>query len=111
MFTGNWLNYLLIDPYKLRRKKYLLLVLLVFALFIFVAFTEGMHMGRGGDFTVFWFAGKNFIEHNDLYSRIGGAERYIYPPFAAMLFQLLAIFSLKTSAVIYTFINLLLYLF
>ena len=67
-------------------------------------------MGPMGDANVFWNAGKNFFLGNDLYSGIGGAGRYIYPPFAAMLFQPLGLFSMKVAAGIITFFNLVLFL-
>src|SRR5207248_4459613 len=37
-----------------------------------------------------------------------GARRYIYPPFAAMVFQLFAVFPLPIAAEILSFLNLLL---
>ncbi len=107
----NWLRYLYIDTQKIKERNYFLILLGMFVLFVAIAFVEGLQIGLGGDFTVFWYAGQNFSNANNLYSRIGGAERYIYPPFAAMLFQALAIFPLKVAAVIYTFVNLLLYVY
>lgn len=107
----NWLRYLYIDTQRIKERNYFLILLGMFVLFVAIAFVEGLQIGLGGDFTVFWYAGQNFSNGNDLYSRIGGAERYIYPPFAAMLFQALAIFPLKVAAVIYTFVNLLLYVY
>ncbi len=110
-FLLHWIKYLCIEPIHLKRKSYLITILGIGVLFIIISILEGLNVGQGGDFTVFWYAGKNFSEGNDLYSRIGGAERFIYPPFAAMLFQLLALFPLKFAAIIYTFFNLLLYVF
>jgi hypothetical protein len=82
---------------------------LVFALLgiiIFVSIQKGANMaGTGGDFAVFWWAGKNFLAGNDLYSNIGGAERYIYPPFAAMWFQLFGINSLQGAGTCWAFAN------
>lgn len=101
----------LIDRNKLRDKKYFLFIGIIFILMIFISFKVGFKVNLEGDFTAFWFAGKNFFLHNDLYSQIGGAKRYIYPPFAAMLFQLLALFPLNVAASILTFINLSLFLF
>ena len=73
-----------------------------------------MNMGNGlklqADFTVFWQAGKNFSSNLGLYERIGGAERFIYPPFAAMLFQVFGLFSLQTAGTIWAFVNLLMWL-
>ena len=108
MIKPSWLRFLLIDPVKLKGKKYLLAVLGIFLLLVFLAIRVGIKIGPWADSNVFWNAGKNFFLRNDLYFGIGGAQRYIYPPFAAMLFQLLAIFPLKVAATLLAFFNLLL---
>ena len=54
--------------------------------------------GIGTDFHVFWQAGYNFAHGVPLYSPLPGARRFIYPPFAAQVFQLFGIFPLKTAA-------------
>ena len=105
------LKTLLIHPNKFKDKRYLLFLCLAFILFVCISIKEGLKVGIGGDFNVFWTSGKNFFLHNDLYSQIGGAKRYIYPPFAAMLFQFLAIFPMNVAASMLSFINLLLFLF
>lgn len=61
------------------------------------------------DFNVFWQAGKNYGDGVSLYQQIGGACRYIYPPFAAMLFRFFSLFSLQTAAAIYCFVNFILW--
>ncbi|MFM2285511.1 MAG: hypothetical protein RLZZ543_1008 [Bacteroidota bacterium] len=94
---------------KLRSPLYLSWLLLVLAAFVFVAFRMGSTLQLQADFTVFWQAGINFHNGVELYSRIGGAERYIYPPFAAMLFQVLALFPLKVAGSIWAFFNLLMW--
>lgn len=111
MFKLSWLKALLINPGKLKDKKYLLFLFAVFFLFVLFSIYVGKRMGITGDFAVFWYAGKNFFDGNDLYSGIGGACRYIYPPFAAMLFQVFIFFPMNVSAGVFTFINLLLFLF
>lgn len=52
----------------------------------------------GTDFHVFWQAGYDFSHGLPLYHRLPGARAFIYPPFAAQVFQLLGIFPLKTAA-------------
>jgi len=104
-------KYLLIDRKRLSDKKYLLPWLALFIFMLVYSIINSNHIGMDSDFNVFWTAGQNFSSGADLYSRIGGAERYIYPPFAAMLFQLFALFPLKVAASIYTFINFLLFIF
>ena len=56
----------------------------VLVFMVVYSITNGMRVGLASDFNVFWNAGKNFASGADMYSRVGGAERYIYPPFAAM---------------------------
>ena len=108
MIKPSWLRFLLINPDKLKDKKYLFAVIGIFLLLVFLAIRVGIKVGPWADSNVFWNAGKNFFLRNDLYSGIGGAQRYIYPPFAAMLFQILAIFPMKVASILLTFFNLLL---
>lgn len=98
---------LFIDFDKLRSAKYISLISLFVIGFCVLSIIVGRDISLQADFTVFWQAGKNYINGVSLYSRIGGAERYIYPPFAAMCFQLLALFSLHQAAALYCFCNLL----
>lgn len=71
----------------------------------FASYKIGATSSISSDFNAFWQAGKNYGDGIPLYSQIGGASRYIYPPFAAMLFRLLALFSLQTAGAIFCFIN------
>jgi hypothetical protein len=104
------LPYLLIQPEKLKFTWYKALLAGAFALFIFISMNMGNGLKLQADFTVFWQAGKNFSNNLGLYERIGGAERFIYPPFAAMLFQVFGLFSLQTAGSIWAFVNLLMWL-
>lgn len=70
----------------------------------------GGEIRYNSDFTVFWQAGINFSNGSSLYKQIGGAERYIYPPFAAMLFQVFGLFTLHNAARLFCFVNFLLWL-
>ena len=110
MSTGGTLEYFLIEKKRLRDWRFILLYAAVLVFMVVYSITNGMRVGMASDFNVFWNAGKNFASGADMYSRVGGAERYIYPPFAAMLFQFFALFPLKMAASIYTFINFLLFL-
>jgi hypothetical protein len=60
----------------------------------------------GTDFHVFWQAGYNFAHGLPLYDRVAGARTFIYPPFAAQAFQLLAVFPMKVSAGLFYLANL-----
>ncbi len=77
-------------------------LLIIFSL---LSYSIGKGVAIDGDFTVFWQAGTNFINNLPLYARIGGAERFIYPPFAAMCFQLFALVGLHQAAAIFCFCN------
>lgn len=57
--------------------------------------------GVGTDFHVFWQAGYDFAHGLPLYQPLPGARHFNYPPFAAQVFQTLALFPLKTAAGIF----------
>src|SRR5262245_17253981 len=66
---------------------------------------RGQHIG--GDFHVFWQAGRNFAPGAPLYhDSVPGARQLKYPPFAAMAFTPLALFSLPVAAVLVSLLNL-----
>lgn len=106
----NILPYLLIQPDKLRFAWYKVSVAAAIIVFVFISIKIGSGLKLQADFTVFWQAGINFSNNLGLYERIGGAERFIYPPFAAMLFQVFGLFSLQTAGAIWAFLNLLMWL-
>jgi len=63
----------------------------------------------GGDFHVFWQAGRNFATGAPLYhGELPGARKFIYPPFAAMVFQLFAVMPLQAAAEVFSFVNIVL---
>lgn len=104
------LPFLLIQPEKLKLAWYKALIACAFVVFVFISMNMGNGLKLQADFTVFWQAGKNFSNNLGLYDRIGGAERFIYPPFAALLFQVFGLFSLQTAGAIWAFLNLLMWL-
>jgi glycosyl transferase family 87 len=55
----------------------------------------------GTDFHVFWQAGHDFAHGLPLYQRLEGARHFIYPPFAAQMFQILGLFPLKVAAALF----------
>lgn len=68
---------------------------------------QGMHQHVGHDFHVFWQAGRDFATGHPLYhDYLPGARQFKYPPFAAFAFQLLAIFPLQVAAVLFSLLNL-----
>ena len=84
-------------------------VLAIAVICVVLSINIANHTDKSSDFYVFWTAGYNFMHGNPLYSRIGGACRFIYPPFAAFLFQFFALFPLKVAAIIFAIINFMLY--
>jgi len=94
------------DFYLLNNKKATILIgTLLFIISILISFPIGMEVNLLSDFTVFWQAGRNYIDNLPLYSNIGGARRYIYPPFASMCFQLFAVLSLHQAAIFFSICN------
>ena len=74
---------------------------------VVLSIRQGMHQHVGHDFHVFWQAGRNFATGHPLYhDYLPGARPLKYPPFAAFVFQLLAIFPLQVAAVLFSLLNL-----
>lgn len=75
-----------------------------------LSLSQGLRQQVGHDFHVFWQAGRNFMTGNPLYhDYLPGARPFKYPPFAAFVFQLLAVFPLPVAAVLFSFLNLVLW--
>ena len=70
-----------------------LLVAGALAVAVTLSIAQGLQQRVGQDFHVFWQAGRNFASGDPLYhGYLPGARPFKYPPFAAMVFQLLAPF-------------------
>ena len=69
---------------------------------------EAKSQGPGTDFHARWLAGRWFWEGQPLYTHLPGVREPTYPPFAAMVFQVFALFPLKVAAGLFYFCNLLL---
>ncbi len=83
----------------MRRRGLLVLAFaLAFAAVAVVAAGRADKQGIGTDFHVFWQAGYDFAHGLPLYRPLEGARSFIYPPFAAQVFQLLSLFPLKVAA-------------
>ncbi len=87
----------------MKNKIFLLLLLVIM---IFLSINEGLSEDQKGDFYIFWSAGLNFLEGKALYAQIGGAEEFLYPPFAPLVFQILAWIPFNIAACIFCFFNL-----
>ncbi len=83
-----------------------ILLFLLLLILLFLAIREGLSEDQQGDFYIFWSAGLNFLEGKALYAQIGGAEEFLYPPFAPMVFQILAWIPFNIAACIFSFFNL-----
>jgi hypothetical protein len=84
-----------------------LLIAGVIVLAVVMSIRQGMRQHVGHDFHVFWQAGRDFATGHPLYhDYLAGARPLKYPPFAAFLFQPLAIFSLQVAAVLFSLLNL-----
>jgi hypothetical protein len=94
----------------LRRPSHAILAIGAFALFVGLAIEQGVEERVGHDFHVFWQAGRNFTSGAPLYhDYLPGARLFKYPPFAAMVFQPLGLFPLKVAGVLFSFLNLVLW--
>lgn len=86
---------------RLGSRKHWSLAVAFVAFLVLVAVEATERAGKqriGTDFHVFWQAGYDFTHGLPLYQRLPGARKFIYPPFAAQVFQVLGIFPLKTAA-------------
>jgi hypothetical protein len=84
-----------------------LLALLGLSIALALAVPVGLRQHVGEDFHVFWQAGRNFATGAPLYhDSLPGARPLKYPPFAAMAFTPLALFPLRTAAVLMSLLNL-----
>lgn len=84
----------------------LLAALVVLILAGAVAWSRAERQRPGTDFHVFWQAGQDFGRGEPLYDRPETGRRFIYPPFAAQVFQLFALFPLKVAAALFYLVNL-----
>jgi alpha-1,2-mannosyltransferase len=61
------------------------------------------------DFEVFWSAGARFMAGEPLYPVVPIDVAFLYPPFAAWLFQFLALLPLETASHVFAIVNAVLY--
>lgn len=84
-----------------------LLALAALAAALALAVSQGLQQHVGQDFHVFWQAGRNFATGAPLYhGYLPGARQFKYPPFAALAFTPLALFPLPVAAVLFSLLNL-----
>jgi alpha-1,2-mannosyltransferase len=86
------------------------LVAVALAVAVALSIDVGRHQRLGQDFHVFWQAGRNFATGHPLYhDSLPGARPLKYPPFAAMVFQPLALFPLHVAGALFSLLNLVLW--
>ena len=94
-----------------RRTVWAILIVGGLALAVWLAVQQGRYQHIGDDFAVFWQAGRSFAAGAPLYHDFpAGARQFKYPPFAAMLFVPLGLLSLPTAAILFSLLNLLLWM-
>jgi hypothetical protein len=103
-----WLN--TARAFLAKRYKVILFVALLI-IFIGLSIPNAKRQRVGTDFHVFWLAGKNFAGGAPLYVTPEGVRDYVYPPFAAMLFQVFALLPLQPAGGLFYFANLALFVF
>ena len=105
MFLNHFFSFFGIEIVRFRQLKYTFSVLFVLILMLLVSYKQTYNLSIQTDFAVFWHAGNNFKLGNDLYSNIGGADRFIYPPFAAWCFQIFAWLPMNSAGFCWCFFN------
>ena len=88
-----------------RRRALWLVGIALLAVVIAVGVERGNHQRPGTDFYVFWQAGYQFAHGLPLYGRTQGERWLLYPPFAAQLFQLFALFPLRIAAALFYLVS------
>ena len=87
-----------------------LLAVCILAGAVTLSVIQGRHQHLGQDFHVFWQAGRNFTTGHPLYhDSLPGARPLKYPPFAALVFQVLGLFPLQVAAALFSLLNLVLW--
>lgn len=91
-------------------KQRIVIFAIAFVAVVIMSIIRGARQDVGTDFHVFWLAGRNFFNGVPLYPAIliEGVIYFLYPPFAAMVFQILAIFPLKVAGGLFYFTNIIL---
>lgn len=86
-------------------KVYKYLFVLFFLIFTIISIIRALNKEGNSDFHVFWLAGNNFFLGSDLYFLQDQPRQFLYPPFAAALFGIIAIFPFKVAAVFFSILN------
>lgn len=91
-------------------RQYWYVFLLFSVLAVICSIKEALTENASGDPYIFWAAGQKFLQGMPLYEPINGAQEYLYPPIAAVIFQLLALMPFPVAVGVFTFVNFLAWL-
>jgi hypothetical protein len=86
-----------------RQRWYVPVAILIIS--IIFSFVQAQTQDASGDPYIFWAAGGKFLKGQALYEPIAGAQEFIYPPVAALLFQILALMPFPVAVGVFTFFN------
>lgn len=76
---------------------------------IAVGVSKGASAHSGGDFHVFWHAGREFARGAPLYDAEPGLRAFLYPPFAAFSFQIISWLPFSVAAGLFAAANVILW--
>lgn len=96
------------DGFKRLPRFYKSVFITIFILLAVFSIIRALKKGDDSDFYVFWSAGKHFFSYHELYFLADRDRQFLYPPFAATLFGILAVFPFKVATVLFALFNLLL---
>jgi alpha-1,2-mannosyltransferase len=100
----------MIPSSRRRSARTVLLVVCALTLAVPLSIEQGLRQQVGHDFHVFWQAGYNFATGQPLYHGYPpGSRAFKYPPFAALVFQPLAVFPLRVAGALFSLLNLVLW--
>ena len=91
-------------------KQRIVIFAIAFLAVVIMSVIRGAHQEPGMDFYTVWNAGRSFFTGEPLYPSVivEGVRYFLYPPFAAMMYQIFAIFPLKVAGGLYYFMNIVL---
>ena len=89
-------------------KQRILVFSIAFLAVTIMSIIRGARQEIGTDFHTFWNVGRNFFNGDSLYVTIEGVRANWNPPFAAMAYQIFAIFPLKVAGGLFYFTNIIL---
>ena len=89
-------------------KQRIVIFAIAFLAVVIMSIIRGARQEIGTDFYTFWSVGRNFFNGESLYTTIEGVRPNWNPPFAAMVYQIFAIFPVKVAGGLFYFTNIIL---